>query len=157
MFIFSRCTNDISTIFWYSFCFQTWNNHRGVSIPGYLWPSPKFKIFGWLVTQNKQYSKVYTQNLKFLEKYWNGTNLHDHHFMSLVIQRCTQTWFLKQLLMPCSSARAKYFLSWENAIFLGQKFLYELKKYIFACEMDGKWLFSHGNSNFYKTCISKSI
>ena len=39
MFIFSRCTNDIITKFWYSFWLLTWKNPSGVSIPGssHLW------------------------------------------------------------------------------------------------------------------------
>ena len=39
-------------------------------------------------------------------------------------------------LMPRPSARTKYFC-------LDKNFFPKLKKYIFACEMDGKWLFSH--------------
>ena len=38
--------------------------------------------------------------------------------------------------MPRLSAWTKYFLS-------GQNFFPKLKKYIFACKMDGKLLFSH--------------
>ena len=34
MFIFSRCTNDIITTFWYSLWFRTWKNPLRVSFPG---------------------------------------------------------------------------------------------------------------------------
>ena len=34
MFIFSRCTNDIITTFWYSFWLLTWKTPSGVSISG---------------------------------------------------------------------------------------------------------------------------
>ena len=44
--------------------------------------------------------------------------------------------------MPRPSAWKKYFCL-DNIFYPGQKFLSNLKKYIFACEMDGKWLCSH--------------
>ena len=34
MFIFSRCTNDIISTFWYSLWFRTWKNPLRVSFPG---------------------------------------------------------------------------------------------------------------------------
>ena len=43
--------------------------------------------------------------------------------------------------MTCPSAWTKYLLS-------GQKKFPLLKNYIFACKMDGKWVFSHGQIFF---------
>ena len=45
MFIFSRCTNDIITTFWYSLWFWTWKNPLRVSFPGssLLWVNVSYK------------------------------------------------------------------------------------------------------------------
>ena len=48
---------------------------------------------------------------------------------------------MSSTLMPRPSARTKYFLSGEN-------FFPKLKNYTFACEVDGKWVFSHGQNFF---------
>ena len=46
--------------------------------------------------------------------------------------------------MPHPSAWTKYFCPGQNSFCLGKKFCPNLKKYRYACEMDRKRLFSHG-------------
>ena len=59
MFIFSRCTNDIITTFWYSIWFWAWKNPLRVSFPGssLLWF--KVTLFQWYLCYSRLQIKWY--------------------------------------------------------------------------------------------------
>ena len=84
MFIFSRCTNDIISTFWYSFWFPTWKNPSRVSFPwsSLLWVGlhliaiPGFYSTKWDFNSKTIFcGSVYLMIIKFFEYFWV---LRDH-------------------------------------------------------------------------------